>query len=303
MPKQQEERLMPLLIDVQSKLDDEIKLESLASRFGSSPFHFHRVFSDVVGETPRKHVQRLRLERAATLLAVTDEPILGIGLTVGFKSAETFSRNFKRFIGYTPSGYRRMAKIAQAERVRSVDFFLCNDYRLSRAQFVDLPATPLLAMRQVGDYGKLNESFGRKDHPWHALTAWACREEVSIDPVFIGLFYDDPTMTPAAMARCDVCVPVNGEAAATSRVRCIRFERGRYAVAEYVGRVGTLLNAFQGVADEVRRSGTHTFRDGPAVEFLRTPNVNGEAGVHHIGVAFPVKRIDGRRGRKQESSR
>src|SRR5687768_2493272 len=84
----------PLLLDVQDKLDQDLSLPSLARRFGYSPFHFHRFFPNTVGETPKQHVDRLRLERAAYKLAITRESILHIALSVGFKNHETFSRAF-----------------------------------------------------------------------------------------------------------------------------------------------------------------------------------------------------------------
>src|SRR5688572_32840766 len=110
--------VIPLLIDVQSNLDREISLESLARQYGYSPFHFHRFFSSAVGETPKRHVDRLRLERAAYKLAITGETVLAIALSVGFKNHETFSRAFKRAFAHSPSGYRRAARAAQADRSR-----------------------------------------------------------------------------------------------------------------------------------------------------------------------------------------
>jgi AraC family transcriptional regulator len=293
--KEQSERLVPLLIEVQRELDQEISLESLASKFGSSSFHFHRMFSDAIGETPKKHIERLRLERAASLLAVTDDPVLDVCLKVGFKNPETFSRNFRKFLGYSPSGYRRMAKIAQAERLQGTDFFGSDEYRLSRARFVTMPSTPLLAMRRMGDYGVLNESFGHDDHAWNKLTRWAHERDIPSNPVLIGLFYDDPTMTPPPLQRCDVCLPVNRIVDGTQTVRCIQFDGGTYGIVEYIGRIKTIINAFRGLADEIRRSDAYVFREGPAVEFLRAANVDGVAGVHRIDACFPVKKADKRR--------
>src|SRR5580765_1341285 len=100
------EEVTPLLIDVQGNLDGELSLEALARQFGYSPFHFHRLFSNAVGETPKQHVHRLRLERAAYKLAITSEPVFEIALAVGFNNHETFSRAFKRSFGYTPKDYR-----------------------------------------------------------------------------------------------------------------------------------------------------------------------------------------------------
>src|SRR5687768_4324233 len=93
------QELIPLLLDVESNLEQDLTLDSLARRFGYSPFHFHRYFSGAFGETPKRHVDRLRLERAAYKLAITHDSVLDIALAVGFKSHETFSRAFKRAFG------------------------------------------------------------------------------------------------------------------------------------------------------------------------------------------------------------
>ena len=62
--------LARLLLQVEAGLDGEITLGSLAREAGYSPFHFHRLFSRQLGETPAGYVHRIRLERAAYLVAV-----------------------------------------------------------------------------------------------------------------------------------------------------------------------------------------------------------------------------------------
>src|SRR5688572_9232301 len=149
------QEVIPLLIDVQSNLDQEISLESLARQYGYSPFHFHRFFSNVVGETPKQHIDRLRLERAAYKLAITGETVLEIALSVGFKNHETFSRAFKRAFGYSPSGYRRVARAAQAKWSQRKRAFRGDGCLLSSVRFVDLTAMTLVAIRHLGPYADL----------------------------------------------------------------------------------------------------------------------------------------------------
>ena len=76
------EEMAPLLVQVQRDLDEDLDLNTLARRFGHSPFHFHRRFKEVVGETPRQYVQRLRLEKAAYKLQITHASILDISLAL-----------------------------------------------------------------------------------------------------------------------------------------------------------------------------------------------------------------------------
>jgi DNA gyrase inhibitor GyrI len=55
--------LVPLLIEIQNELDQDNSLSTLAERSGYSPFHFHRMFSQAIGETPKQHVDRLPPQR------------------------------------------------------------------------------------------------------------------------------------------------------------------------------------------------------------------------------------------------
>src|SRR5690606_14923776 len=72
----------PLLIGLQTNPERDVSLEALAREYGLSPTHFQRVFTEAIGESPRAHVERLRLERAAYRLSVTNRSILDIALDV-----------------------------------------------------------------------------------------------------------------------------------------------------------------------------------------------------------------------------
>lgn len=303
--KERKERWVPLLVELERELDQDVNLDSLASRFGASKFHFHRAFSGSLGETPKKHVERLRLEKAAFALAVTDDSVVDIAFAIGFKNPETLSRNFKKFTGYSPSGYRRMAKAAQAERLKNVDFFANDNYELSRARFVTMPRTPVLAARKIGQYARVNRDFGGDADPWRELAEWARGNRIATTPLNIGIFYDDPTMTPEALTRCDVCLPIEraAEVRESEAIRCMTFAGGLYGFVGYVGTVDTIISAFRGLADEIRRSAVYTFEGGPSITIMREANVGGRAGVHRVDAGFPVKRkTDKRPLIPQESS-
>lgn len=60
-----EQALISTLVYIQTHLQEEISLEELAGWVGFSPFHFHRVFTEFVGESVKEYMRRLRLERSA----------------------------------------------------------------------------------------------------------------------------------------------------------------------------------------------------------------------------------------------
>jgi AraC family transcriptional regulator len=281
----------PLLIDVQHHLDADINLEALARQFGYSPFHFHRVFSKTVGETPKQHVDRLRLERAAYKLAITDESILDIALSVGFKNHETFSRAFKRGFAYTPRDYRRACKAAQVERLEERRGFRGDGCALSDVRFVSLPAMTFLAIRHHGAYSELPVPFREGDRFWKDLLDHAKHNRIRCTPLPFLICYDDPTVTPAALQRCDACIPVLDKVAARddARIRRLDFAPGRYAGIEHAGPLPTIDQAYRTLADGIRRSGRHVFDVGPPVQVYRQIHTNGDPSANLTEVYFPVR--------------
>ena len=81
-----------------------IDLEDAAVQAGISPFHFLRLFSNVLGVTPHQYLVRSRLRHAARLLADDDSPITDIAYDVGFGDLSNFVRTFHRAAGVSPRG-------------------------------------------------------------------------------------------------------------------------------------------------------------------------------------------------------
>ncbi|MFI4882954.1 MAG: helix-turn-helix domain-containing protein, partial [Phycisphaerales bacterium JB064] len=91
---------------VLSNLSEPLPLELVAGVAGFSPFHFHRVFKSMTGETLQQFVQRVRLERALTRMTHSpDRPLIDIALECGFQSASDFSRVFRKRFGVPPSTF------------------------------------------------------------------------------------------------------------------------------------------------------------------------------------------------------
>lgn len=284
------EEMIPLLVEVQRDLDEELDLDTLARRFGHSPFHFHRRFKEVVGETPRQYVQRLRLEKAAYKLQITNARILDISLALGFDNHETFTRAFRKHFGCPPSRYREEGRMAQAERLRRKRSFRGDECVVSEVRFETFRPMHLLAIRNVGNYYEIADAFSDEDHLWNELVAWARANNVAYASIALGLFHDDPTVTRKEAQRCDACIPIYSPVAGSRRIRCIEFAGGPHGVVEHTGPASTLLEGFQYLADGIRRSTEYEFRDGPALEIYRSLPLAAAAVLAHTDLCFPVRK-------------
>ena len=101
-----QQRMLRVLVHVQEHLDEALPLEELAGVAHFSPYHFHRIFRGMVGESVHKHVRRLRLERAAQRLKHSDQPVTQIAFEAGFETHEAFTRTFRTMFGQAPSQFR-----------------------------------------------------------------------------------------------------------------------------------------------------------------------------------------------------
>src|SRR6185436_14837760 len=113
-----QERILRLLVTIESNLSADLSLEALARQGDFSPYHLHRVFRALVGEPVKEYVRRLRLERAAHELAYGTRPIVQIAIDAGYETHESFARAFRTAHGSAPSSYRKAHRSETMSRSR-----------------------------------------------------------------------------------------------------------------------------------------------------------------------------------------
>lgn len=86
---------------------DDWTTESLAGLAGISPFHFHRIFRALTGETMFAFLQRRKLLRALELINEDRFTLTEIALECGFDSSSSLSRAFRKHFNCTPTEYRQ----------------------------------------------------------------------------------------------------------------------------------------------------------------------------------------------------
>ena len=88
-------------------LDGPISLQTLAGITHYSPFHLQKVFKQIIGDSPKQYIIKLRLETAFHLLIIhPHKSIQEISIDGGFSSPAIFSRAIKSYFGHSPEQIR-----------------------------------------------------------------------------------------------------------------------------------------------------------------------------------------------------
>ena len=76
---------------VETHMDEDHSLETLASVAHFSPYHFHRIFKAIVGETIKDYTNRIRLEKAGRMLISSPrDSVTRVAMECGFSSSAVF---------------------------------------------------------------------------------------------------------------------------------------------------------------------------------------------------------------------
>ena len=84
---------------------EELDVGALARSAAVSPAYFSRSFKAAFGETPHQYLISRRMERAKALLRVGDLSVTDVCMAIGFASLGSFTTQFKRVVGATPTAY------------------------------------------------------------------------------------------------------------------------------------------------------------------------------------------------------
>ncbi|MFQ2430093.1 GyrI-like domain-containing protein [Aeromonas caviae] len=226
-------RLLPVVRALER--DPDLSMEALAGLACLSLYHFHRVFTAVVGEAPGEMCRRLRMQRAAWQLCYTEASVTAIALGAGLGSSQAFAKAFRRHYGCTPGAFRRdKRKNGHLERKEghAWDGLLPYAEDLSSARSntmntVEMDARTLAYIRVTGPYGEGYDAVCHRLHQWAAPRGLEGGE-------WIFIYHDNPEVTPPAQCRTDIGISVPVGTLGAGEVEIQLIPAGRYAQSRYL---------------------------------------------------------------------
>ena len=216
---------------ITENLGERLDLEALAEAAYFSPYHFHRIFTRILGETPNVYVNRLRVERAANLLIRNPSlSITEIALTTGFSSSAAFARSFKQYFGRSASEWKIHYQQTIAGR-NVVDTALCQQVE-ANVQIKQMPRFYVAYVVSLLD----GYAFHQIDEAWLRLCTWAsARDLLTPDTLAIEVSYDNPDITPASKCRYYACLTVPDRIVADNVVGVMEIPAGKCGVFRFQG--------------------------------------------------------------------
>jgi AraC family transcriptional regulator len=272
-----ERRMLRVLVFIQQNLDRELPLEELAAVAHFSPYHFHRVFRGMVGETLQAHIRRIRLERAAQRLLYTRDSVTTIAFESGYTTHEAFTRAFRSMTGRAPSTFRR-ERVPNSDLPAPSHVHYAGDDRLTSFTSVEtggpimdvtiktIEPMRVAFMRHIGPYSECGKTWDK------FLPRLGSAGLLGPAASIIGICHDDPEVTPPEKVRYDCCVTVDDQYTPDGGIGVQIIDGGDYAVTTHHGPYTTIGDTYSKLCGQWIPRNNRRFRAAPCFEiYLNDP--------------------------------
>lgn len=101
-------KIMLAIKYIEDNYNIDISINELAEKFAISPNYFSAMFKKETGQTTMNYIKTIRLNKACEYLRYSDRSVAEIAKEVGYQDSQYFFKVFKKAIGQTPLGYRRL---------------------------------------------------------------------------------------------------------------------------------------------------------------------------------------------------
>lgn len=244
-------RILVVLIYIEDHIEDELTTKELSKVACYSPYHFHRIFQVIVGETVHKYVRRLRLEKAAGRLQYTNQPITDIALDTKFDTPSAFTRAFRQCMGTSPRNFRLLYTEVNRMTKKISDLPIIDPEKIEKIADINI-----LFIRRCGSYDTSAESA------FHAMRAFI--QENKLDEAKLRHFcltHDDPQIAKEDTLRLDACIQAPAGISESGEVGRKILKGGKYAIFTHYGSHSTIGETLDRILLKWLPNSTENFDD------------------------------------------
>lgn len=250
-----EKRIQAVEDYIHAHLDESIDLNRLADIACLSPYHWHRVYRALQGETVHSTVSRLCLQQAARLLVSSELSLVQVARRAGYSALPSFSRAFKSAYGSSPGQYRNSGPhtIYQSNLSEGGVGDLCVVVR-------DQPDYQCVAVSHTGSYSAVDRAFSTLFRK--LSTPGSMTEAVQM----IGVYFDDPAMLDESKLESLACAAGVSPAMQPHDLDTWHIQGGMHAVLRHHGSYDGLDSAYDWLFGQWLPNSGHDPQDQPVYE-------------------------------------
>lgn len=254
-------QLLRVTAHIHDHLAEPLDLAKLATVADLSPFHWHRIYHALMGETVAATVRRLRLHEASGYLAQTPLTVTEIARRCGYPNPQSFTRAFRQAFGQSPQRWRE----TRTDRLpwRSPDADQPDGWPVTVR---DVPLIEAAGLPHRGGYMRIGRAFES------AQIRFAAQGLMRPDTRWLAQYLDDPFAFPEAQlnSRAGFSLPPGAEVEPPLQ----RFSLGGTpcAVLRYRGPYPNMRDAYRWLYGTWLIASGHRVADQPVFEeYLNNP--------------------------------
>lgn len=285
------ERINTVIDYIGAHLTEDLALDVLAEQAAFSPFHFHRIFKMITGETLNHFVMRMRLERAALMLkSAPNMTLLDAAIACGFKSASVFSRAFKKHFGITPRTWDRSTPLKNSKNGQVLEGF--SRYTVDQLADFEQNETFSVDIQHISEqrlaYVRVRAAYDwdRSLEAYNTLVDWYQRRGGDLASAqMMGMSPDDPSLVPLEKYQYDWCIVVPDDWQASDNINIRTFPACTIASITCDGDIYLVDRIWQYLFEYWLPRSPYQADNLPAMEmFLSLPHLSGFQHWHQQNV-------------------
>lgn len=228
---------------IDENLDSDLSLNTISEVAFFSPFHFHRIFKTITGETLNEYVTRRRVEKSASDLIHKNIGITEISLKYGFNDNSSFTRTFKKFYGVSPTDFikqnpNKFSKIRQLESKNGQAYpdyekYICVIKNLKNwikmNAKIEIKKMPKMDLAYVSCIGPQN-----LENAYQKLIKWATPKGlVNEQAKMVTIYHDSFKVTEANKVRMSACVILKEQVVTDGEIGLASIGEGKCMVGNF----------------------------------------------------------------------
>lgn len=277
-----EERINKVIDYIDAHYDSAFSLKELSEVACFSEYHFQRIFSAFMGESPLKYINRRRIEKSMHALFYTSKSITEIALDSGFSSSANYAKTFKKYCAVSPKKCRNLGEAEFCELLKMKPASIMEDFEYK----VEIEKIDDLTVAYATSWGEYNLEIPLA---WFRLFSWAGKKRFLLpDTIKLGIAYDNPNVCASEKLRYEACVSVTHGTVGKGGIRVKKLKGGLYATVLYDGKYSGLQSFFDSFFINWFQHSPYQLDDRPALQIHVSKNNTLNQKSAKLKICIPI---------------